>query len=278
MNVLAPITGALHSVLQFFYALTHDYTLSIVLMTLLVKLILHPLTRIQLRSMKAMQVLAPHMEALKRKYKDDPKVLNQEMMALYRAHNVNPMMGCLPMLVQMPVLWGLFRLLYTKDLFGNATVDGLPWLRLDDIPSLNRVIEGLPAHPERLLLLVVPLLVAVSTWYQQRMSVTDPQQARMFVFMPVMIGYFATLYPIGLSIYWIFSTVAYIGEYYLVVGRPHPMASAPPKSQQAQAGGGQGAGRAGGGSGQTPSGEGRSGAQQAKGRPLPQGKRGAKRA
>ncbi len=255
---LQPIINVLHGLLRAFYAVTGDYTLSIVLMTLVVKLVLHPLTRIQLRSMKAMQTLAPHMEALKRKHKEDPKTLNQEMMALYRAHNVNPMMGCLPMLVQMPVLWGLFQLLYKKDLFGNATVDGLPWLRLDEIPSLDRVFGAFPAHPERLLLLLIPLLVAGSTWYQQKMSVTDPQQARMFVFMPIMIGYFATLYPIGLSIYWIVSTVAYIGEYYLVVGKPHPMASAPPKSQ-AQAGG----------PAQPPA---------PKGKPMPPGKKGAKRA
>ncbi len=277
LQLLQPIIDALHNLLQFFYGFTHDYTLSIVLMTLLIKLVLHPLTRVQLRSMKAMQVLAPHMEALKRKYKEDPKALNQEMMALYRAHNVNPMMGCLPMLVQMPVLWALFRLLYTKDLFGNATVDGLP-LRLDAIPSLPEVFAAFPAHPERLLLLVIPLLVALSTWYQQRMSVTDPQQARMFVFMPIMIGYFATLYPIGLSIYWIVSTVAYIGEYYLVVGRPHPMASAPPKSQA------QGSGTSSkpqgppAGAGQAPAGAARPAASVPKGKPVAQGKKGAKRA
>jgi YidC/Oxa1 family membrane protein insertase len=231
MQLLNPIIGLLHAILEFFYAFTHDFTLSIVLMTLLVKLVLHPLTRVQLRSMKAMQVLAPHMEALKRKFKDDPRTLQQETMALYRAHNVNPMMGCLPMLVQMPILWGLFRLLYQKDLFGNATLDGLPWLRLDAIPNLNAVIAQLATHPDHALLLLIPLLVAVSTWFQQRLSVTDPAQARMFVFMPIMVGYFATLYPIGLSIYWIVSTLAYIGEFYIVVGRPHPMVSAPPKSQ-----------------------------------------------
>jgi len=230
-QALQPIIDALHGVLVFFYRSTHDYTVAIVLMTLLVKVVLHPLTRIQLKSMKAMQVLQPHMEALRRKHKEDPKTLNQEMMALYRAHNVNPMMGCLPMLVQMPVLWALFQLLYKKDLFAGASVLGIPWLRLDDIPSLNRVMAEAAAHPERLLLLLLPVLVGASTWWQQRMSVTDPQQARMFVFMPIMIGYFATLYPIGLSIYWIVSTVAYIGEYFLVVGRPHPMAAAPPKSQ-----------------------------------------------
>jgi len=272
MQLLNPIIDALHSVLEFFYGFTHDFTLSIVLMTLLVKLVLHPLTRIQLRSMKAMQVLAPHMEALKRKHKADQQTLQKEMMALYRAHNVNPMMGCLPMLVQMPILWALFRLLYQKNLFGNATLDGLPWLRLDQIPNLNMILAQATSHPDRVLLLVIPLLVAVSTWYQQRMSVTDPQQARMFVFMPIMVGYFATLYPIGLSIYWIVSTVAYIGEYYLVVGRPHPMSSAPPKSQVQGAaepapakGSGAATSKRAGGGGRRPA-------------SLPPGKKGAKRA
>ncbi len=234
--MLDPIINVLHQILAFFYGFTHDYTLSIVLLTLVIKLVLHPLTRVQLRSMKAMQVLAPHMEALKRKHKENPKALNQEMMALYRAHNVNPMMGCLPMLGQMPVLWALFWLLSKKDLFKDATVFGIPWIRLDDVPRLDKVFAAIPDHPEWLLLLMFPVLVAATTWWQQRISMTDPQQARMFVFMPIMVGYFATLYQIGLSIYWIVSTVAYIGEYFLVVGRPHPMAVAPPKSQVQAAG------------------------------------------
>jgi YidC/Oxa1 family membrane protein insertase len=265
--VLAPIVDALRHVLLFFYNFTHDYTISIVLMTLLVKLVLHPLTRMQLRSMKAMQVLAPHMEALRRKHKDDPKTLNQEMMALYRAHNVNPAMGCLPMIVQMPVMYALFRLLFSKDLFGNATVLGIPWMRLDAIPNfaaLSRALIEFPVHPDRILLFLFPVLVAVSTWWQQRMSMTDPQQARMFMFMPVMVGYFSTLYPIGLSIYWIVTSIAYVGEFILVVGRPHPMVGAPPKSQAAPAGG----------AGPRPQGQ-RAGAPPT---PLPQGKKGAKRA
>jgi YidC/Oxa1 family membrane protein insertase len=274
VQFLNPIIDALHSVLNVFYGFTHDLTVSIVLMTLVVKLILHPLTRIQLKSMKAMQVLAPHMEALKRKHKDDPKALNQEMMALYRAHNVNPMMGCLPMVVQMPILWALFRLLYTKNLFGNATLDGLSWLRLDEIPS--RMYGQFASHPQMLFVLIIPVLVAATTWYQQRMSVTDPQQAKMFVFMPIMVGYFAMLYPVGLSIYWIVSTMAYIGEYYLVVGKPHPMVSAPPKSQAsgaaAQGDDGSGGGKSKGpGTSKTPGGGGRRPA-------IAPGKKGAKRA
>jgi YidC/Oxa1 family membrane protein insertase len=229
-NLFLPIQHLLGEVLTALFHVTRDYTLSVVLLTLIVKAVIHPLTRIQLRSMKAMQVLAPHMEALRRKHKEDPKALNQEMMALYRAHNVNPMMGCLPMLIQLPVLWGLFGLLSRRDLFGNATVIGMPWLGMADRP-MGHVLQALPHHPIYLLALIFPVLVGLTTWYQQRMTVTDPTQARMFVFMPIMFGYFALNYAVGLSIYWIVSTAAYIAEYYLVVGRPHPMVTAPSKSQ-----------------------------------------------
>ena len=227
-----PFVPWLGSALAALHAVTHDYTLSVILLTLIVKAVIHPLTRIQLRSMKSMQVLTPHMEALRRKHKDNPKTLNQEMMALYRAHNVNPMMGCLPMVIQLPVLWGLFALLSNRALFGGATVIGMPWLGMAEQP-MKFVRDALPNHPIYLLALVFPLLVGLTTWYQQKMSMTDPAQARLFVFMPIMFGYFALNYAVGLSIYWIVSTAAYIGEYFWVVGRPHPMASAPPKSQAA---------------------------------------------
>jgi YidC/Oxa1 family membrane protein insertase len=238
-NLFLPIQNLLAGVLAALFHVTHDYTLSVVLLTLVVKAVIHPLTRIQLRSMKAMQVLAPHMEALRRKHKEDPKTLNQEMMALYRAHNVNPMMGCLPMVIQLPVLWGLFGLLSRRDLFGNATVIGMPWLGMAARP-IDMLKQAWPHHPIYLLALIFPILVGLTTWYQQRMSVTDPTQARMFVFMPIMFGYFAINYAVGLSIYWIVSTAAYVGEYFLVVGRPSPMVAAPSKSQavaQARSGG-----------------------------------------
>jgi YidC/Oxa1 family membrane protein insertase len=226
------ITQALRGTLQFFYGFGHDYTLAIILLTLAVKLVLHPLTRTQLKSMKGMQVVAPHVEALRRKYKEDPRTLNQEIMKLYKAHNLNPAMGCLPMLVQMPVFIALWRLLYQKGLFGNAAVFGIPWMRLDQAPSLTEILNAVSTgHPEQLLLFVFPVLVGGTMYFQQRMTITDPQQARMFILMPIMMGYFAFIYPIGVSIYMIVSTLAYIGEYLLVVGRPHPMIAAPPKSQ-----------------------------------------------
>ncbi len=229
MSILNPIVETLSAVLRFLYGFTHDYTVAIILLTLVVKLVLHPLTRVQLRSMKAMQALVPEMEALRGTYRDDPRALNREMMALYRAHNVNPLGGILPMLVQFPILWALFQLLVRRGLFGDAIVFGIPWMRLDEVPW-HRISQALPKHPEWLLLLVFPALVAITTLWQQRLTIQDPRQAKLFAVMPILIGGFAVNYQIGLSVYWIVSTVAYIGEYLWVVGRPRPMAI-PPKSQ-----------------------------------------------
>lgn len=209
MNPISAIGNVLAQVLVFFKNLTGSYGMAIILLTLAIKVILHPLTRKQLKSMKAMQVLAPHMTALREKYKDDPKTLNAEIMNLYRAHSVSPFSGCLPMVVQLPVLWGLFSVLRRQGIFNGASFLGVP---LELVPTVSAI-----AHNP--MLAVAPILVGASTFWQQQMTVTDPQQARMFIFMPILVAYFATQFPIGLSIYWIVSTLAYIAEYYLVVGR-----------------------------------------------------------
>lgn len=208
------IADVLAQVLQFLTSLTGSAGMAIILMTLVIKLVLHPLTRRQLRSMKEMQGLAPQITVLRQKHKDDPKQMNAEVMNLYRAHGVNPLSGCLPMLVQLPVLYGLFAVLRREGIFNGATFLGFS---LEAVPSFATMLH----NP---LLAVFPILVGLTTYFQQRMSVTDPQQAKLFMLMPVLVAYFATAFPIGLSLYWIASTLAYIVEYYIVVGRPKPPA------------------------------------------------------
>jgi len=215
----AAIVGFLVTILRVFFDWTGSYGLAIILLTLAVKLVLHPLTRRQLRSMKEMQHLAPQMAALREKYQGEPQRMNAEIMNLYRQHNVNPFGGCLPMLVQLPILWALFAV-FREPIFNGASFLGVP---LDVVPSFGAIA----ANP---LLLVWPVLVAVSTYLQQRMSITDPQQARMFLIMPVMVAYFATVVPVAMSVYWVTSTLAYVLEYYVVVGRLTPPAPAAPVS------------------------------------------------
>jgi len=217
-RLIDPIGDLLAQLLRVFFDLTGSYGLAIILLTLAIKLVLHPLTRTQLRSMKEMQYLAPQIQALREKYRDTPQQMNTEVMNLYRSHKVNPFGGCLPLLLQIPVLWGLFAVLRRENIFNGAAFVGFP---LDLVPTFGAIAKD----P---LLSIWPILVGVTTYFQQRMSVTDPQQARLFIFMPVLVGWFAMAFPIGLSIYWIVSTLAYIAEYYIVVGRlTAPVAAAP---------------------------------------------------
>lgn len=215
MHPISAIADVLAQVLQFLTSVTGSAGVAIILLTLVIKLVLHPLTRRQLQSMKGMQALMPQMNALRAKYKDNPQQMNAEMMNLYRTHGVNPLSGCLPMLVQLPVLYGLFAVLRDAEVLRGATFLGFS---LEASPMAHG-FAGLLSNP---LLLIGPLLVAITGYLQQRMSVTDPQQARLFLFMPVMFGYFALNFPIGLSVYWVTTTLAYILEYYVVVGRPGP--------------------------------------------------------
>ncbi len=222
--MIEAIATTLNVGLQAIYGVTHSYSLAIVMLTLAIKVVLHPLTRKQLNSMKAMQALAPQMEVLRRKYKEDPRQLNAEVMNLYKANKVNPFSGCLPMLAQLPVLWALFALLRRPNLFGGETFLGVA---LEAHPTFA-VIGEFP------LIAMIPLLSGASTYMQQRLSITDPQQARMFVFMPFLIAWFSTQFPVGMSLYWISSTFIYIAEYLIVVGLPKKIGVAPPRKPRAQ--------------------------------------------
>lgn len=219
------IADVLAQLLRLFNQWTGSYGVGIILLTLAVKAALHPFTRKQLKSMRAMQGLAPQITVLREKHKGDPKTLNVEVMNLYRAHRVNPFSGCLPMLIQIPVLWGLFAALQRRGIFAGATFLGIS---LEKIPTLGVLLR----EP---VLLIVPVLVGLTTFWQQQMSITDPQQARLFIFMPILVGYFATQFPVGLSIYWIVSTLVYMLEYYLVLGRLTPVSAAPSSVNPKQA-------------------------------------------
>lgn len=219
------LVSALHGVLQALYGATGSYLIAIVLLTVLIRVVLHPLTRKQLGSMKAMQALAPQMQVLRRKYKDDMRQFNMEVMNLYRANKVNPFGGCLPLLLQLPVLYALFAMLRRPQVFGGETLFGFP---LEASPTFASVLQ----HPA---LVIIPILTGVTTYLQQMLTITDPQQARMFIIMPFFLAYtsVAGWFPLGLSVYWIISTAVYLGEYLMVVGSPaRPIEAAPPKRRR----------------------------------------------
>jgi YidC/Oxa1 family membrane protein insertase len=204
------------------HGITGSYILAIILLTAAIRLVLHPLTRKQLKSMKVMQALAPQIEVLRRKYKEDPKKLNAEVMNLYKANNANPVGGCLPLLLQFPILIALYRVIVNAGKFGGETLFGVA---LSQAPNKDVLL----VHP---VLLAIPILNGVVSYFQQQVSVTDPQQAKMFIFMPIFLAFMSLQFPLALSVYWISSTALYIVEYLIVVGRPKKVGVALPKEQR----------------------------------------------
>jgi len=184
------------------YEYTHNYGVAIIALTVLVKLIFYPLTYQSFKSMKGMQALQPKMTEIREKYRKDPKLMNQKLMELYKKEGINPMGGCLPMLLQIPVFFALYQaLLVSIELRGASFL----W-----IPDLSA--------PEPYKIKVLVLLMGVSMFVQQSMTPTtgDPKQAQMFKFMPIIFTAMFWNFPAGLVLYWLVNNVLSIGQQYLI--------------------------------------------------------------
>ena len=195
----------------------------IILFTVLVKLILLPLTIKQIQSQKAMQKLQPELKALQTRLKGDREKLGVETMALYKQHGVNPAAGCFPILLQMPVLFGLYAALNnlgTQNLPENSAFQQ-PWLWVENLSRpdiLQLAFLGFP------LPFILPILAAATQWVQQRMMTQpsdDPQQQmqqQMFQFMPLMMLWFGVSFSAGLALYWVTQNVIGIIQQYFSTG------------------------------------------------------------
>jgi YidC/Oxa1 family membrane protein insertase len=189
----------LQAILTVFYNISGyigfaNYGVAIILMTIVIKILLYPLTVKQIKSMKAMQDLQPKMKELQEKFKDKPEKLQQEMAALYKNSGVNPLAGCLPLLAQMPILMGIFFAIRDYSYIGDPTFFWLSNLSVAD-------------H-----IYVLPILSALTTYIQQKQTMNDdnPQTKMMMYFMPIFIGYISINFPSGLVLYWVVSNIAQI--------------------------------------------------------------------
>ncbi|MBQ6975357.1 MAG: membrane protein insertase YidC [Selenomonadaceae bacterium] len=207
-TIFSPIEALLTTILNTLYHLTElagfgSYGLAIILLTVLMKIILYPLTVKQLESMKAMQQIQPKLQRLQEKYKDNPQLLQQKMLKLYQDAGVNPAAGCLPMLAQMPILMAMYYTLFNYD-FGGVTPSFL-WL-----PNLSQ--------PDPTYLL--PLLSALSTFVLQKLSAMPTpsnQQSKIFlIIMPIFIGWISLNFPAGLVLYWITMNVVQMAQQFWV--------------------------------------------------------------
>lgn len=200
MGIIESLADVLRGVLVWLAGATNSSGLAIILLTLGIRLVLYPLTLSQTRSMVAMRALQPKMQELQRKYKDKPQEYQKRMMELYKEHGVNPLGGCLPMLVQLPFLWALFWVL-------REFPEGL------DPHFLVWNLAEAASEP----LFILPALAGLTTYLQMTMTTgTDQSQKVMMTIMPIFIGWLSISFPAGLVLYWTVSNVFSIGQQYLV--------------------------------------------------------------
>jgi len=193
-------------VLGWFHRYTHNYGVAIILLTVLTKVLFFPLTLKSMRSMKAMQALQPQINALRSKYKSDPQRVQRETMELYREHRVNPLGGCLPMIVQIPVFYALYVALSV-----SVEMQSAPFICFGQFFGMHLWICDLAAADPTYIL---SILMGVSMFVQQKMTPTmgDPRQAKMMLLMPVVFTFMFLNLPSGLVLYWTVSNVLQIAQ------------------------------------------------------------------
>lgn len=222
--------------MNFFSAhLWGNYGIAIVLLTVVIKILFYPLTHKSMASMKRMQALQPQINALRAKYKNDTQRLQRETMELYRQHGVNPLGGCLPIIIQIPIFYALYATLSV-----SVELQGSPFL------CLGKAWEWLPFVGGQDLWIcdlsrldptyVLPLLMGVSMLIQQKMTPTvgDPRQARLMMFMPIVFTFMFLSFPSGLVLYWLVNNVLSIAQQYLIDRRAKLAIAPEAKSKEAR--------------------------------------------
>jgi YidC/Oxa1 family membrane protein insertase len=205
----------------------HDYGLAILALTTVVKLTLWPLQNKANRSMQRMALLSPKMQELREKYKDDPTRMNQEVMKLYKQYGINPVGGCLPVMIQIPIFFGLFTMLgqavelrnatflWVKDLSQPDTlfvIPGMGWIPIFGVPGV-----GLPVN-------ILPVLMGASNVWLMRMTpkTGDPTQRRLMMFMPIIFLLFCYNFAAALALYYTAQNLFSILQFYQNRNQPMP--------------------------------------------------------
>jgi YidC/Oxa1 family membrane protein insertase len=202
INALAEYINVL---LTFFYNLVGDYGLAIIILTVLVNVITFPLTRKQLQASKKMQAIQPELKRLQEKYKGDKEKYNQATMEFMKDNKVNPLGGCLPLLIQFPILIAVFTLLKNPDMIRGTVTDFNPYFLFFNLDL---------TMPDPLYIL--PILAATATFFQQKFVMTDPNQKMFLYVFPVMIMVISVSFPAGLVLYWFTNSLFSIGNHFMI--------------------------------------------------------------
>ena len=217
------LTRPLFFLIDYFFKFCGNYGVAIILMTLCIRIVFFPLANYSFRSMAKMKMLQPEMKRLKELHKGDKMKLQQEMMALYKKEKVNPMSGCLPILVQIPVFFALYKVLFvTIEMRHQPFFGWIKDLSDRDPTSLFNLFGLIPWDPPSFLLIGVwPVAMGVSMWVQQKLNPTppDPMQAKIFMFFPLFLTVILAPFPAGLVIYWTINNVLTMAQQLVIMKR-----------------------------------------------------------
>ncbi|MFO1087685.1 MAG: membrane protein insertase YidC [Reyranellaceae bacterium] len=255
-------TKPLFWLLEWLYVQLGNFGLSILVLTVIVKAVFFPLANKSYAAMSRMKALQPEMEKLKERFGEDRQRMNQELMQLYRREKVNPAAGCLPIVVQIPVFFALYKVLYTTIEMRHQPFFG--WIKDLSAPDPLTILTGFGLFqwhvPEFLHFFNIgiwPLIMGVTMYFQQKLNPqpTDPVQARVFQFLPILFTFMLAPFAAGLVIYWAWSNTLSIAQQYTIMrrhgaqigGKAKPaVAAAVSAPATAPGGGGGGGGKKGG--------------------------------
>ena len=216
-SIVRAIAKPLFQFLRFLYDFTHNYGASIIILTVVVRSLFIPLMHKSYKAMKAMKILQPEMAKLQKKFKDDKERLNKEMMELYKKHGANPLSGCLPMFLQIPVFVALFNVL-------NTTIE------LRQAPFCCWIADLSTKDPYY----VLPIVMGASMMVQQKLQPTtmDPRQAKIFLFMPAFFTVMFLNFPSGLVLYWLTNNLLTILQQYITINYIDKKTETPPEIEK----------------------------------------------
>jgi YidC/Oxa1 family membrane protein insertase len=215
------ITKPLYYLMEAINSLVHNFGVTILILTVFVRLAFFPLANKQFASMAKMKKLQPQMEQIRERFKDDKMRQQQELMDLYKREKVNPIAGCLPILLQLPVFFALYKVLFITIDMRHAPFFG--WIRdlsAPDPTSLFNLFGLLPfAVPEFLHIGVWPLIMGITMWLQMQLNPQqpDPVQQQIFSWMPVIFTFLLATFPAGLVIYWAWSNILSLAQQYYIM-------------------------------------------------------------
>jgi len=227
------LTRPIFMIVEFFYGVLGNFGLAILALTVVVKLIMFPLANKSYESLSKMRTLQPKMEEIKKKFKDDPQKQQQETMALYQREKINPLAGCLPIVVQIPVFYALYKVLFVTIEMRHAPFFG--WIRdlsARDPSTIWNLFGAIPWDPATLPLVgsllngplhlgVLPIVYGLTMWLQQSMNppAQDPMQRQIFAFLPFIFTFIMAPFAAGLLIYWAWNNILSIAQQYVIMHR-----------------------------------------------------------